>query len=131
MSTIWLFGIDFNIINCLNLILLDDMNSFFQIPKGLIYMLFNLFFSVFAWISYVVSHLMMVLASPRSFISNSYASWLFNHFNLFYLCKSNARLSIYTYIIMNILFYWYTRMFEFILVDLKPIFWNNLINILF
>ena len=79
----------------------------------------------------MISHPIIVLTLLKSFILNFYLSWLFNQSSLFRLFVTRAKLSMDTPTIMNILFFWETRMHKFALIGIKLIFQKNLTTVLF
>ena len=79
----------------------------------------------------MISNLMIFLASLQSFILNLFMSWSFNHSKALILFDLRARLSTYTSMMMSSPFFLIVRIQISVLVDAKPIFWRNLVLVLF
>lgn len=106
-------------------------NVFFSDSRGFYTYLFGLILGVFAEKSQVISHPIIVLASPISFLLNSFIYWFFSHSNVFMLLDLRMGSSTYTFKIIRSLFFWVIKIHESTLVGVKQILRKNLMSILF
>lgn len=98
--------------------------------KSYIYLFLSIF-RVLTVKSQVISYSIIVLTSTIFFMLNFLMSWFFSYCNTLKFLDLKARLSMYISTIISVSFYLIVGIQVFALVEMKPIFWKNLVIVLF